>query len=335
MTQEALPRRTDHKAAFWSLVVGLPAALSVLRLWVESGGDLQITLLLVSNVSPLNLVAALFATVTQVATVVLIALFSAGGILRAAVEAAPSASSLRLRPPVLARVFVATPVWFMAAAYLMAILTWRIVYLPLLLPAAMAAFQFSPWRLPPRWLAAGFCLAALGGYGWLIGPAVMQAWRGSEYLVAWLLVLPPLIALGVAGPIPGWFARTFSPIALLAVIGIATAGFFYAVRTPILPLVVIELKGRPVERPEFIRGHVVSVDDLHLVILQEQGGVRYLPLDDVGPTVLCATPEELPTTAIRLRGYHVEDSILTAVGRQVRPRVQVDPLCRIAKSATT
>jgi hypothetical protein len=328
MTQDALPRRSDQKEAFWSLVVGLPATLSVLRLWVESGGDLQITLLLVSNVSPLNLAAGLFATVAQVGAVVLIALFSAGGILQAAVQATPAQSSLRLRPPLIARVFVATPTWFMVATYILAILTWRIDYLPLLLPAAMAAFQLSPWRSPYRLLTAGLCVAALGAYGWLVAPAVMQAWGDAAYPLVGLLLLPPLIAAGIAGPIPGWFARAFSVIALLGVVGIATAVFFYSIRTPILPLVVVETTG-----PAFVRGHVVSVDDLHLVILQEQGGVRYIPIDDVGPTVLCATPEELPTTTIWLHGYHVEDSILTAIGRQVRPRVQVDPLCRIANPA--
>ena len=30
--------RWEHREAFWTLVVGAPAGLSVLRLWVESGG---------------------------------------------------------------------------------------------------------------------------------------------------------------------------------------------------------------------------------------------------------------------------------------------------------
>ncbi|MFC6022173.1 hypothetical protein ACFP2T_39200 [Plantactinospora solaniradicis] len=335
------PNGPDHRAAFWSLVVGMPAALSVLRLWVESGGDLQVTLLLVSNVGPLNLGAALFATITQLATVVLIAMSSAGGILRSAVEAAPPQSLLRQRPPLIARIFGAMPPWFILAVFMLAILTWRIIYLPLLLPAAVAVAQRPLWRLHDRPVAGlAICLVGLAAYGWLNSAAVAQAWTAGEYSVTLLLILPTLAALGICGPVPVWFARLFATAALLAILGATAVVFQSAVRTPILPLVAIETKpagDSPAEPGEdedhFVRGHIITVNDLHLVVLQELGGVRYLPLDTVQSTVLCGTPEELPTFTIWLRGYHVEDSLLTAIGRRVRPRVRIDPLCRISEPA--
>lgn len=323
------PDRSDHREAFWTLVVGAPAAFSVLRLWVESGGELQTTLLLVSNFGPLNLGAALFATVTQLATIVLVAVFAAGGVLRAAVAGAPPHSRLHRYPPLVARLAAAAPRWFVVATFTLALLTWEIMFLPLLVPAAVAAFQTPPWRWHDRrTVALAFCLPALALYFWLVGPDVRQAWIGGEQLIAVMLALPPLLAFGVAGPLPYWFARAFSVVALLSVVGLTALTGVYAVRTPILPLVVTEVNTE--DGTVFIRGHVITTDDLYVVILQEHGGVQYVPLDNVKSTVLCGTPRELPTFATRVRDFHVEDSLLSASGRHVRPRVQIDPICRIS-----
>jgi hypothetical protein len=322
--------RWEHREAFWTLVVGAPAGLSVLRLWVESGGDLQTTLLLVSNVGPLNLGAALFATVTQLVTVVLIAWFAIGGILRATAAADRPDGRLGSRPPGVARMTAAAPFWFVAATFLVAALTWKIIFLPLLVPAAVAAFQRPPWRLFHQpGVGMGFCVAALAGYLWLVGPAVRAAWAADERLVALLLALPPVVAGGVAGPLPGWFGRIFAAAAPPAIVGLVVLAVWSALQTPILPLVVTEVGTE--EGTELLRGHVVSVDDVHLVLLQQQGGVRYVPTADVRSTVICSTPQELPAFTTRVRDYHVEDSLLVAMGRRVRPRVEIDPLCRITE----
>lgn len=322
--------RRQHREAFWTLVVGAPAGLSVLRLWVESGGELQTTLLLVSNVNPLNLGAALFATLAQVVTIVLIAIFAAGGILRATVEAAPSDARLRHHPPVLTRLAGAAPAWFVVASFALAVLTWPIIYLPLLVPAAVAAAQRPPWRLVARrWLAVAACLLALAGYGWLVTPAVRAAWDADEHLIALLLSVPPVVAFGVAGPLPSWFGEVFAAVVQPAIVVLAGFAVWSALQTPILPLVVTEVDtGGEIE---LLRGHVVSVDDVHVVLLQEQGGVRYLPTDAVGSTVICATPRELAAFTTRIRDYHVEDSLLSALGRHVRPRVEIDALCRVTE----
>ncbi|MBB5866823.1 hypothetical protein F4553_000202 [Allocatelliglobosispora scoriae] len=332
--------RVKHREAFWTLVVGLPAAFSVLRLWVESGGELQITLLLVSNVGPANLAAALFATVTQLVTVVLIALFAIGGILWAALDAAPPESRLREFPPLVLRLALSAPGSIVVVAFVLALLTWKILYLPLLVPAAVAVVQRPPWRIHGRWQAAtALTLAALAGYAWLVGPAVLDAWAAREHLVAVLLALPPLVALGVAGPVPERFARAFATIALVALLGVVATTADSAIRTPILPLTVTktqvqaEASAEPEAPPEFIRGYVITANDAHLVILQEHGGVRYVPIGDVVSTVLCGTAREIPAFTTRVRTYHVEDSLLSASGRQVRPQVRIDPQCRIAAPA--
>lgn len=323
--------RREHREAFWTLAVGAPAALAIQRLWVESGGELQTTLLLVANVGPLNLGAALFATVTHLATVVLIALFAAGAVLRISVDCAPDGSRLRTFPPIVARIAEATPPWFVYAIFALAMATWPIYALPLLVPAAVATSQRPPWRIHDRWqVATGFCLAVLVAYFWLVGPAVWQAWTEDEQLIALLLALPPVAAFGVAGALPARLARSFSVIATSAILVVASLAFRSAARSPILPLVVAEVGTG--ENYELVRGHVVTVDDLHLILLQELGGVRYIPVDDVRSTVLCATAREIPAFDTRIRDYHVEDSLLTALGRHVRPFPRIDPLCRMTPS---
>ena len=326
--------RRQHREAFWTVVLGVPATLSVLRLWVESGGDLQTLLLLVANVSALNLAAALFATVTPLVTGVLIAMFAAGGALRAATDSAPVDSRMRTSPPVLARITEATPPWFAGAMFALAVLTWPIYALPLLVPAAVMTLQRPPWRLHDRRaVGAGCYLVALGGYLWLAGPAGWQAWTGGEPLIAALLALPPVVALGAAGPLPTRFARLFAVLATSAVAVLAGLAVQSAVRTPVLPLVVTQV--RTGTGTEFLRGHIVSVDDVHLVLLREHGGVRYLPTEDVRSTVLCGTPREIPAFKTRVRDYHVEDSLLMALGRHTRPRAVIDPHCRVAAGRVT
>jgi hypothetical protein len=334
MTQSgADAARSEHREAFWSLVVGAPAALSVLRLWVESGGQLQVTLLLVSNVNPLNLAAALFATTTHLVSGVLVALFAAAGILRATAGNAEPGSRLRTNPPLALRAADYAPRWFVAGAFVLAALTWKILYAPLLLPAAVAAFQRPAWRLlRPPFAVAGL-LAALGGYYWLVLPAVHHAAVTGEWQVGLLLAVPPLVAAGVAGPLPHPLARPFATAAHAGVALLAGLTLAAAVQTPVLPLVVTQV--RTDDGPQYLRGSVISVDDVYLVLLQEHGGVRYLHTDTVESTVLCESPQQLPAFTTRVRDFHVEDSLLSAVGRHVRPRGAVDPLCRVDQSATT
>jgi hypothetical protein len=227
--------RAEYREAFWTLAAGAPVVLSLLRLWVESGGELQTTLLLASNVPTLSLVAALFVTSTQAVTMVLIAMLTAGGILNATVRVAPEDSRLRAHVPLVGKLANAAPLWFVLAIFALALLTWRIFYLPLLLPAVVAVSQRPPWRIHDRLpVAICFCLALLTAYGVLIAPAVKEALTGREFLIAMLLVVPPLVAFGIAGPLPVWFARIFAVVAQLTIVGLAVITLQSAMRTPIL-----------------------------------------------------------------------------------------------------
>lgn len=308
---------------FWTVAVGVPAVFSVMRLWIEAGGELQTTLLLVANVGPVNLLAALFTTATRLVTMGLVTVFALGAVLSASTVGTPR------RPPLFARWFTLAPFWFLASVFAIALATWQIIYLPLLAVAAVAVFQRElaalDWSLPRRAAAVAVLLV---GYGWLVAPTVAEAWRTGELFALGLLVVPPVLALGVPGPLPGPLVR---PLAALAQPGIAivlVAAAVPVVMTPVLPMTVTTVTTAS-GVPEEVRGHVISTDDVSTVILQERGGVRYVDNDDIAARVLCPTDEELVRYRLRVRDVHVEDSLLGALGRRVRPFTPISAACRI------
>jgi hypothetical protein len=307
---------------FWTVAVGVPAVFSVMRLWIEAGGELQTTLLLVANVGPVNLLAALFTTATRLVTTGLVAVFALGGVLSVSTEGA-------LRRPLFARWHALAPTWFLAAVFAIALAAWQILYLPLLAVAAVAVFQRELRALAwsrGRWAVTVAVL--LAGYAWLIAPTGWHAWRTGELFALALLAVPPLLAPAVTGPLPGWLVR---PTAALAQPGIAVVLLLAAVPvvlTPVLPTTVTTVAVGAGQTEE-VRGHVVSTDDVSTVILQERGGVRYIDNDDIQARVLCPTAEELVRYRLRVRDFHVEDSLLGALGRQVRPMAPISAVCRI------
>jgi len=312
--------------AFWTLVVGLPALLSVLRLWIEAGGDLQTTLLLVANVAPINLMAALVVTTTWLVTTGLVAVFAVGGVLLAAKPSSrPKAWS---RPMLFARWAAAAPKWMKAGAFLFAALTWQILYLPLLLLAACAAFQLSTYRGRGKLAGTGYTVLALAGYALLFGPTIREAVAASQWLVVLLLVAPPLLALGISGVIVDKAVKPFGFIAQAAVVAFLIWSVHPSLTTPVLPRTVTVVKS-DTGQADYIRGYVVDVNDLHTTVLQEDGGVRFVDNDDVESQELCAGEEELPRYALWVHSYYVEDSILRGVGRQFRPTAPTSPTCLV------
>ncbi|GAB7046812.1 hypothetical protein [Catenuloplanes indicus] len=318
--------------SFWSVVVGVPAIFSVLRLGVEAGGELQTTLLLVANVDPINLIAALFTTAARFVSATLVGVLAIGGV--ALAGHTPDQGRL----PLFARWLRAAPLWFAVAAFGLAAITWQIMYLPLLLPCAVAAFQ-SIVTVPreSRRTVAAVAVAGVVAYGWLVGPTVAAAAGQGAWLVCTLFVAPPLLAPGVRGPLPRRFVGVLTVLAQsVALIMVVTAAV-PMITTPVLPLTVTTvLRADPADaaspagarETEDILGHVITVDDVHMVILQESGGVRYVPTGLVRAQVLCPTEGELPRYRLWVRGFHVEDSLLEGLGRQVRPASRLDAACR-------
>lgn len=304
---------------FWTSVTVVPAAMCVIRLWVEAGGELQITLALVSQVGPLNLAAAMFASVTSAVTTLALVALVLGRILNV---------TDGRDTHWLARVAAAARPWAIATLFVFAFLSWQLLYLPMLLPIAVAIRQRPLWRLfgdgPRGW---GYLVLFLAGYAGLLGPTAYYATRHDEWLVTLLLAVPLAGAFLINGPLPrslGGLVGVTATIALLAVSGYL---MYSASRIPILPSVIIT--AGDTDHPEYLRASLVEINDVFVVILQEGGSLRYLDAETVRSATLCQTPEQMPTYTARIWGYHVEDSVLGAIGRERRPRSHVDPLCRV------
>lgn len=316
-------RRARASQSFWAVVVAVPAVFSVLRLGVEAGGELQTTLLLVANVGPVNLLAGFLTTAARLLSTGLVAVFALGAVLSVSVDRLPGH-----RRPLFARWADITPVWFVVASFLIALVTWPLLYLPLLLPACAAAFQLRPSRLHDVAAARVLIVASLlGGYLFLLTPTLRDAWQQGELLVIALFVVPPVLALCIAGPLPGAVIRPLASVTEAAVLAMLAWAALPVISTPVLPLTVTTVQTAP-DQTEDIRGHVVVVDDVNMVLLQEQGGVRYVPIDQVKAQVLCPSEEELPRHRLRVHDFHVEDSLLEALGRRVRPVHRIDAACR-------
>ncbi|TDC41994.1 hypothetical protein [Micromonospora sp. KC213] len=320
-------RRARASQSFWTAVVGVPAVFSVLRLGVEAGGELQTTLLLVANVGPVNLLAGFLTTAARLLSTGLVAVFALGAVLRVSVERMPPG----IRRPLFVRWMDIVPAWFVVASFLLALVTWPLLYLPLLIPAFVAAFQLTPARLHEQRIPRLLLLAALlAGYGWLLAPTLIEAGRQREVLALLLFVAPPVLALGVTGPLPAAVIRPLASVTEAAVLAMLVWAALPVISTPVLPLTVTTVESTE-GVTEDVRGHVVTVDDVNLVLLQERGGVRYLPVDRVRAQVLCPSEEELPRRQLRVRDMHVEDSLLEGLGRRVRPVHRIDAACRTAR----
>lgn len=315
--------------SFWTFAVGVPAIISVMRLVVEAGGELQTTLLLIAHVNPVNLVGAFVTTSSRMVAALLILLFALSAVLAVSVDPVRRESG-RDRRPLVVRWKRAAPLWFVIVVIVVAVATWQILYLPLLFLAVVAMFQLSPAQLHPHRVARLiFAVGVLAAYAWFLFPTVRSAARQGEYLVIVLLLAPAVLALVITGPIHPVTVRplaTFGPLIML----VAMCWTAYSVvTTPVLPTTVTTVEAAQSALPdEEIRGHVVDVNDVHAVILQENGGVRYVPVDDVESQVLCPNEEELPRFRLWVHGFHVEDSVLEALGRRERPMVTIDAACR-------
>jgi hypothetical protein len=330
----SLRRRPRGSQAFWTVAVALPAAFSLLRLWIEAGGQIQIVLLLAENVGATNLLVAMFITGTRVVTMGLVAIFAIGGMLGVSANAAVAQGRPLRRRPLFARWTEATPLWFLSTAFVLAMATWPILYLPLLLPALVAAFQttsvYRDMSVEQRLSVAAVTLVP---YAWLVGPTVYSAWQQNEHFALSLFVLPPLLTLVIGGPVPALLARAIAMIIQPAVLILLAWAALPVISAPVLPLTVTTVSNADgtTDTTEFIRGHIIGSDDEMISVLQERGGVRYLRHEMVTARILCPSPVELPVYRLRVRDFHVEDSLLEAIGRRVRPAPATDAVCRRAR----
>ncbi|MEV0429216.1 transporter substrate-binding domain-containing protein [Micromonospora sp. NPDC050495] len=326
----------------WSLLLGVPVAVSALYLWIQSGGDRQFTLMLADSVNPITFLATVSLSVVWIFFAVPAMVCTVGAVVLASATDAADRRALCRRHPV-ARWTARTPPWAIGLSVLTAALSTPLVLLPawgFALYLAVRPAAASRWRTP---------LAAL----LLAVPAVAiaeAAWREGEAALVLIAGWPvPALLLAGAGTVHRAAVATFVRAggALAAVLA---AGVLYAVvTTPILPSTAIQVArpvaptptGAPAVDPDTatggtavrqVRGYVVSVDGETTTILSDLGGVEILPNADIVSRISCPSFTDLPGDSAALAGLSVRESLLKALARRQRPAALQDPRCVVGRT---
>ncbi|MGK5518884.1 hypothetical protein ACSNN9_05950 [Micromonospora sp. URMC 107] len=311
-----------------TLLPAFPVLLLVLRLWRLSRQDMPTMLLLVQYVSPLGLLSALLIALVWAFPLVVLVLAVLGRLLQVS---APD----RFDPErsLLAYGTVRTPGWVLVAAIALAALTWQLRFLPLLVMLALWLLALRtrlrhPDR-PRRLLVTALVLpvvAAAASYAWL-APAVPTAIRAGELATTLLLVVPPLGAVVLTGPVPRPVAPALTralAYAVAAVVPLVMGVVF--LRVPLLPAVAVEVGPEAGPVREVVRGQAVTVTDRMTIVLDGRGEVRFLPNDRVRGQLLCPDPGRIPVSRVDVYGWHVEETALDwMIPRQ--PAGRADPRC--------
>ncbi|MEU9509708.1 hypothetical protein AB0D32_25890 [Micromonospora sp. NPDC048170] len=338
VSESAAIGRTDRRpgtkqaqqAQQWllTLLPAFPVLLLVLRLWRLSRQDMPTMLLLVQYVSPLGLLSALLIALVWAFPLVVLVLAVLGRLLEVS---APD----RFDPErsLLAYGTVRTPGWVLVSAIVLATLTWQLRFLPLLVMLSLWLLALRtrlrhPDR-PRRILVTGLVLpvvAAAACYAWLAS-AVPGAIRDGELATALLLVVPPLGAVVLTGPVPRPVAPALTRIlayVVAAVVPLVMGVVF--LRVPLLPAVAVEVGPEAGPVREVVRGEAVAVTDRMTIVLDGRGEVRFLPNDLVRGQLLCPDPGRIPVSRVDVNGWQVEETALDwMIPRQ--PVGRTDPRC--------
>ncbi|WP_020672383.1 hypothetical protein [Amycolatopsis nigrescens] len=312
----------------WALALlpAFPIVLLVLRLWHLSRQDLHTMLLLVQNVGPLDLVSSLVITLMWVPPAFLLAGQMLG--LLYIVSAADRRDSW------LSKTTDRTRDWVLAVTAMWAAIAWELRFLPALLMLTLAIVGLTVRRRHPGRprLIRAVCVvlplvAAAAEYAWF-GPAIVQAVSDGETVLVLLLLLPPILAPLLTGPIPARVARaaTHAPAAGAALLApfLLLALFL---RAPVLPSVALELTTEPGRPAQIVLGNVVSVDDTMTTLLDDHGAVRFVANRDVASKALCQGSERVPSSAVSAHRWQVEESALEWLLPSAEPASGNDSRC--------
>jgi hypothetical protein len=321
----APPRRIQQNWLF-AVLPAFPLVLLVLRLWYLSRQDLPTMLLLVQYVSPLGMISALFITLLWAVPAVVLVLRSLGGLLLVSERDQAQASR-----SLLAVTALRMPDWVVVLAAVLGGITWQLRFLPALVMLLVSIMGLTAWQRHPddrvvlRIVAVGVPVAsAIMVLLWVL-PGIVDAIRRGEADTTVLLGLPPLLALGLTGPVPVRFARlaTHWPAAIAALIAPFVVGLVF-LRAPILPVSALEITtGASVD---VLRGQVITVDDMETTILDRAGRVHFVRNGDVQTRTICPESAQAPASAVDVRGWPVEDSVLEWVA-PTRRDTDADPRC--------
>jgi hypothetical protein len=321
------PRRRAQQNWLLSVLPAFPLVLLVLRLWYLSRQDLPTMLLLVQYVSPLGLISAMVITLIWTVPAVVLVLRALGGLLLVSARDPIDATRSQLAVTALRM-----PDWVVVLAAVLAGMTWQLRFLPVLFMLLVSILGLTAWqrhrqdRLVLRVVTVAVPVAAaLLTYTWM-WPGIVSAVTHGEPSTALLLVAPPILGMLLTGPVPVRFARlaTHWPAVVAALVAPFVVGAVF-LRAPILPNAAVEyaVGSGPVQ---VLRGHVITVDDTTTTVLDRAGQVRFVPNGQLRSKTLCPEAARVPASAVTVRGWPVEDSVLEVVA-PTRRAVEADPRC--------
>lgn len=309
-----------------SVLPAFPLILLVLRLWYLSRQDLPTMLLLVQYVSPLGLISALVITLIWTVPAVVLVLRAFGGLLL--VSARDPFDATR---SLLAVTALRMPDWVVVLAAVLAGMTWQLRFLPALLMLLVSILGLTGWQRHPQDRTVLRMVtvlvpaaAALLAYLWM-WPGISSAVSRGESGTALLLTVPPLLGMLLTGPVPARFARLAIhwPAVIAALVAPFVVGAVF-LRAPILPSAAVEYA--PGGLVQVVRGHVVTVDDTTTTVLDREGQIHFVPNAQLRSKTLCPEAAQVPASAVSVRGWPVEDSVLEWVA-PTRRAVAADPRC--------
>ncbi|WP_045744927.1 hypothetical protein [Actinoplanes rectilineatus] len=302
-------RRRATQGALALLPV-LPLALLVGRVWLMGNGDPQTMILLIANLSPAGLMVVLFGSLLWMVPILLLTARLAEGYRRISDPSGGWPFGLNLR----------VPLWLTGVAACVAVLTWQLRYLPALgaILVVIVALGFREAYPGNRLLilATGVGLPVLvlaAEYYLIFVDAVEAAVLDGQAVTGLLLLLPPLLAVFLTGPLPAFAARPAILLPALSVLILVpmliTTSYL---RAPLLPLVAIEVTTEEGQEPfpPVIVGYVITAQDHVVTVMDREGAVVFVGSDRIGGQVLCPASGDDEEPAVAFLGWPADRSLI-------------------------
>ncbi|GAB2846094.1 hypothetical protein GCM10022221_51720 [Actinocorallia aurea] len=292
----------------WALALlpAVPLLLLTVRVWRISGENIDTTQLLIQNISPVAWGTALLLTLAWTLPAAVLVLRLVASLLRLSVPDAEGSALVRAGGSI--------PLPVAAFAALVAVLTWKLQFLPiLLLVALMLVCVELRLRFPahPRTVTAASLVlvaAVCAVFAAATREVARDALEQGDHLVLLLLALP-LFALILNGPLP---ARAAKPVLRLvtSVFALVMSAVIVSefLRVPLLPLTAVEIgEGDHTER--VLSGYIVAIDEQVMTFLDLKGTLHFVPNDDVLSRTLCRDYARAPYTRLTFHGRNLESSL--------------------------
>jgi hypothetical protein len=318
---------TGDRQWLYFLLPTVPLLLLMLRIWHFSNQNIDTTQLVIQDINPIGLIAALLMTLAWVLPAAGLVVRLAGSLLRISVD-----DPLRFR---VARISIRIPLFVLLGSVILAAFTWEIQFLPILLMLLLMLGTVElKLRFPARAGLVSFCMLAVGVgaivlFYVLCWPMVQEATVGTDILLIRLLGLLPPLGLLVQGPLPTVIARGMTNVLVVAfAVGLSAIVVLEFVRIPILPVMAVEVldSAQGSVSDQVLSGYIISMDERMMTFLDLKGALHFVSNDSIVSKTLCRDYSRAPYTDLTLRGRNIEESVLEASGLH-KERLEMDQRC--------